>query len=259
MLLKREWADRFVSACAKLNTARRRSLAAGEMVYASTPQRRCGIVETGYVKILDPRADGNCFIRLFLGRGGLIGQAPFGSRAFHRFASLQHEQAVAHGPSKVLELDRSELEAATHARTEFATLLLESLAARTQFLERRLLWQLTTPIRARVAAALRDLICFEGQRCRHGHSIDIRLTHQDLAELVGAARPVVSAELVALGARGSSHTRGSTSAWTTSPASIAWPPGELGHFRGSHLDDRWGFPRRVASCRTPRVRIGCRS
>ncbi|MHC5538505.1 Crp/Fnr family transcriptional regulator, partial [Singulisphaera rosea] len=59
----------------------------------------------------------------------------------------------------------------------------------------RLLWQCTSPIRARLAAALRDLICYEGERCRHGHTIDVRLSHQDLAELVGAARPVVSAEL----------------------------------------------------------------
>jgi CRP/FNR family cyclic AMP-dependent transcriptional regulator len=59
-----------------------------------------------------------------------------------------------------------------------------------------LLRQFTTPIRARVAAALRDLICFEGQRCRHGHTVDVRLSHEDLAELVGAARPVVSAELI---------------------------------------------------------------
>ena len=77
-------------------------------------------------------------------------------------------------------------------------MLLESVTARVQSLEHRLLWQFTTPIRARVASTLRDVICFEGQRCRHGHTIDVRLTHQDLAELVGAARPVVSAELVRL-------------------------------------------------------------
>ncbi len=45
-------------------------------------------------------------------------------------------------------------------------------------------------------ATLRDLICFEGQRCKHGHSIDVRLSHQDLSELVGAARPVISTELI---------------------------------------------------------------
>ena len=77
-------------------------------------------------------------------------------------------------------------------------MLLESMTTRAQFLERRLLWQFTTPIRARVAATLRDMICFEGQRCKHGHTIDIRLSHQDLSELVGAARPVISAELVRL-------------------------------------------------------------
>ena len=42
------------------------------------------------------------------------------------------------------------------------------------------------------------MICFEGERCKHGHTIDIRLSHQDLSELVGAARPVISAELVRL-------------------------------------------------------------
>jgi Mn-dependent DtxR family transcriptional regulator len=40
------------------------------------------------------------------------------------------------------------------------------------------------------------LICFEGQRCKHGHTVDVRLSHQDLSELLGAARPVISAELV---------------------------------------------------------------
>lgn len=95
-------------------------------------------------------------------------------------------------------MDRQALESAAHAQSGLATLLLESVTARAQFLERRLLWQLTTPIRARVGSTLRDVICFEGQRRRRGHTIDVRLTHQDLAELVGAARPVVSAELVRL-------------------------------------------------------------
>ena len=52
------------------------------------------------------------------------------------------------------------------------------------------------PIRSRVAAALRDLICFEGRRCTHGHTIDVPLGHQALAELVGAVSPVVRAELM---------------------------------------------------------------
>lgn len=202
MLLKTEWTERFLRACAKLGSARRRPLRAGQTVYSTVPHGRCWVVADGYIKILDPRIDGNQFIRLILGRGGLFGDRPFGAGAFLGFVSPQHEQAVAHGPATVLEFDRQELEAETHAPSGLTDLLLESMTARVQFLERRLLWQFTSPVRARVAATLRDLICFEGQRCKHGHTVDVRLTHQDLAELVAAARPVVSAELARMRSEG---------------------------------------------------------
>lgn len=198
MLLKPEWADQFMRACAGMKTVRRGPLNDGCMLYSAFPEGRCWVVATGYVKIMDPRADGSRSIRLIVGRGGLFGDRPFGERAFRGFVSPQQEQAVAHGPAEIIEMDRDELEAASRSDGLLASMLLESMTARAQFLERRLLWQFTTPIRARVAATLRDLICFEGRRCEHGHTIDVRLSHQDLSELVGAARPVVSAELVKL-------------------------------------------------------------
>jgi CRP/FNR family cyclic AMP-dependent transcriptional regulator len=198
MLLKTEWTEQFIRACANVRSARRRSLAAEQLVYSTVPEGQCWVVASGYVKVIDPRVDGNRFVRLILGRGGLFGDRPFGAIASRGFATPQHEQAVAHGPAEILELERAEIEAESRAQPELANLLLESVTTRAQFLERRLLWQFTTPIRARVAATLCDLICFEGQRCKHGHTIDVRLSHQDLSELVGAARPVVSAELVRL-------------------------------------------------------------
>ncbi len=70
------------------------------------------MVASGYVRLLDPIADGVQFIRLILGRGGLFGDLPFGTSAFPGFASPQQEQATAHGPAEVLEMDRLELEAA---------------------------------------------------------------------------------------------------------------------------------------------------
>ena len=91
------------------------------------------MVTTGYVKLIEPRADGNRFVRLILGRGGLFGDRPFGAGAFRGFASPQHEQAVAHGPAVVLELDREDLEAAANAQAEVATLLLESVTTRRSF------------------------------------------------------------------------------------------------------------------------------
>jgi CRP-like cAMP-binding protein len=130
MLLMTEWTERFLHACAKVRSARRRSLGAGQSVYVSRLEGRCWVVAAGYVKLLDPRVDGDRFIRLILGRGGLFGDRLFGARAFAGFASPQHEQAIAHGPAEVLELDREELETASHAQGELSTLLLESATAR---------------------------------------------------------------------------------------------------------------------------------
>ena len=130
MLLQSEWLDRFIPTCARVRSARRRTLAAGQLVYSTFPDGRCWVVVAGYVKLLDPRADGTRFIRLILSRGGLFGDRPYEGRAFREFVSPQHEQAVAHGPAVVLELDRQEFEAASQAQAELATLLLESVTTR---------------------------------------------------------------------------------------------------------------------------------
>jgi CRP-like cAMP-binding protein len=198
MLLDFEWADRFLKACARLRSAHRRRLEAGRPIYSGVPKGRCWVVARGYVRLFDLRNDGDRLIRLFLGRGSLFGDHPFESNAFRGFSLPDNEHADAHGPAEVIEFSREELESASQSDRELCRLLLESAATRSRFLERRLDWQLTVPVRARIAATLRDLICFSGDRCRHGHTIDIRLTHQDLSELVDVARPVVSAELVRL-------------------------------------------------------------
>jgi CRP-like cAMP-binding protein len=196
MQLDKEWAIQFAEACAKVPSSRRKSFPSGKFIYSGTPGGRCWVVTCGYVKLIDPQSDGNRVIRLIHGRGGLIGDRPFAARAFHGFKTVQLEQAEAHGPAEVLELDRAALEEASLADPDLTRRLLESAAVRSELIERRLLWQCTTPMRVRVATALRDLICYEGDRCTHGHTIDVRLSHQELADLVGAARPVVSAELV---------------------------------------------------------------
>ena len=87
MLLKTEWIERFVAACSEVRSTRQRTLAAGHAIYATVPEGRCWVVKTGYVKLLDPGVDGNRFIRLILGRGGLFGDRPFGGKAFRGFVA----------------------------------------------------------------------------------------------------------------------------------------------------------------------------
>ena len=103
------------------------------------PEGRCWVVKSGYVKVIDPRLDGNRFVRLILGRGGLFGDRPFGEKAFRGFVTPQHEQAVANGPAEILEMERTEMESTSQAQPELANMLLESVTTRAPFLERRLL------------------------------------------------------------------------------------------------------------------------
>ena len=126
MFLSAEWSERFLQACSTVRSARRRSLPAGQLVYSTIPGGQCWAVVAGYIKLLDPRVDGNRFIRLILGRGGLFGDRPFGAGAFRGFISPQCEQAVAHGPAEVIEMDRRALEAAARAQAGLATLLVST-------------------------------------------------------------------------------------------------------------------------------------
>ena len=126
MFLSAEWSERFLQGCSTGQSARRRSLPTGQLVYSTIPGGGCWAVVAGYIKLLDPRVDGNRFIRLILGRGGLFGDRLFGAGAFRGFISPQREQAVAHGPAEVIEMDRRALEAAARAQAGLATLLVSA-------------------------------------------------------------------------------------------------------------------------------------
>ncbi len=76
-----------------------------------------------------------------------------------------------------------------------AAAIIASMARRQRFLEQRLAALQVHDVRARLATVLLDLARFCGQHCQHGHEIDVRLTHQELAELSGISRPVVTATL----------------------------------------------------------------
>ena len=115
---------------------------------------------------------------------------------------LTNEQAIASGATCVLEMHRRDLEILANTDSGFLTAMLHTVIAQHQALDRRMQWQLISPLRSRIVTALSDLLCFSGGRCGHGHLIDVRLTHEEFAELVVAARPVVSEVLGELKSEG---------------------------------------------------------
>ena len=197
MQIVTELSSPFVSMCGTLQSARKIDLKPRTMVYLNRSPGKVFVTSRGYVRLVYPEPNGRLLTRMLLGKGALFGDLPFRPGEF-----LSNERAIASGTTSVIELDRNELEEQASSNVHFQSLLLQTISAQFAALDRRLQWQLVSPIRTRIAAVLVDLLCFSGGRCGHGHLIDIRLTHEELAELVVSARPVVSEVLAELKSQG---------------------------------------------------------
>jgi CRP/FNR family cyclic AMP-dependent transcriptional regulator len=84
----------------------------------------------------------------------------------------------------------------------FAALLNAELEASRGRMERKLISILTKTVEARLVETLCDLAMTFGAPCPHGYSLEIRLTQQDIADLVHASRPMVAKVMNALRRRG---------------------------------------------------------
>ncbi len=115
-------------------------------VYESFRPGTTYAIEAGYVRIVSAEASGRYFTRFLLGTGALLGDLPYGIATFQNA-----ESAVANGTAIVLELDRSGVERASKADGSLRQVLLETYAHQLHFLDRRLQWQLTSPLLRRVA------------------------------------------------------------------------------------------------------------
>ncbi|MEX1042276.1 MAG: Crp/Fnr family transcriptional regulator [Pirellulaceae bacterium] len=182
-----ELSEPFVQACGAIRSAKSRDWKSKQAIYLHRDEGKTLIIQRGYVRLGYVDASGKLLTRMLLSKGAIFGDMPFRPAFF-----LVHENAVASGAARILEVERHTVEKQVESDSTFQSLLLHTLAAQYSALDRRMQWQLVSPIRSRAAMALHDLICFSGGQCRHGHLIDIRLTHEEFSELIGAARPVVS-------------------------------------------------------------------
>lgn len=193
MQIENDLSAPFISGCAKLASAPVREFKSRALIYLEKSEGKTYVIKRGYVRLAYADPSGRLWTRMLLGKGAVFGDLPFRPRLF-----VVNERAIASGMACVIEMRRSELESASLNNPHFQALLLQTLSSQVTALDRRLQWQLISPIRKRIATSLYDLMCFSGGRCGHGHLIDVRLTHEEFAELVVAARPVVSDVLAEL-------------------------------------------------------------
>lgn len=115
--------------------------------------------------------------------------------AFGRLSSVTQTAAYevhALEASRVAAIPRDRFEALLRRHPQLGFAVLQQLETRQRTLVRRLESLVFKDVHARVAETLLELAREHGDPCEHGFAIDVRITQQDIAELVGASRQMVN-------------------------------------------------------------------
>jgi CRP/FNR family cyclic AMP-dependent transcriptional regulator len=117
-------------------------------------------------------------------------------------AARSEDTARAKGAAAVWKAPVEEFRRLLQSHPEASWQFVSALAQRQRRMERRLEGFAFKRVEARVAEAFRELSGGFAMRCEHGFGQHLRLSQQELADLVGATRPVVSTILNRLRAQG---------------------------------------------------------
>lgn len=162
---------------------------------------RCGhlfCILSGQVKLARVSHEGKEFTTGLLTTGELFGPAlGGGSDSFEA-----QETAMTKGTVSVWRVPDKEFRNLLLHYPSLSLQVIDALARRQRQMERRLECFAFQRTEARLAETLRELSGGFATRCEHGFGLHLRLTQQELADLVGASRPVVSTLLNQLRKKG---------------------------------------------------------
>lgn len=128
------------------------------------------------------------------GAGDLFGSASPGRASGHAASAIGEARVLMFAPSDVAVL--------VAKSASFSNFLNAGLEASRERAELRLIDRQTKTVAARLIETLGELALAFGAPCPHGYSLEIRLTQQDIADLVHASRPVVTRIMNALRRQG---------------------------------------------------------
>jgi len=157
----------------------------GAIYRQGDPARIVCCVLEGQVTIARSNDDGEMITTAVLSAGDFFGAALGGAQSCE-------DTARAKGAVSIWRAPIGEFRTLVHRHPEFAWQFMSSMARRQRQLERRLEGFAFKRVEARLAETFRELSGGFAMRCEHGFGRHLRLSQQELADLVGASRPVVS-------------------------------------------------------------------
>ena len=144
------------------------------------------LLESGCVKIGFISAAGREVTIDYLGRGELFGAVGLGSASARQLFAAAWDDVV------VRELSRRDYEAFVSRRPLLVCDLNRLLDGRLAKVQRRLQQLLFLDMRGRILEVLSDLAVDYGEPVEGGVRVGLRLTHQDIANMIGATREATS-------------------------------------------------------------------
>lgn len=156
------------------------------------PSDRVYWIRSGCVRVERPSGEDRALILRFHGRGDVFGVAALYS------TRERGTRAVAHDACALFATPVQALEEVARDHGRLGLRLSDLLIARQRSLEARLAGIVFQPVRDRLLALFAELARDFGVRDSRGVIIDLRLTHREMAALIGATRETVSLTLVRL-------------------------------------------------------------
>ncbi|MAG36376.1 MAG: cyclic nucleotide-binding protein [Dehalococcoidia bacterium] len=170
--------------------ARRHHFDAGDVIMAEgTPGTTLAIVLGGEVQVSVLSADGQEMILALFGAGDVFGEMELLDEA-PRSATV-----AALGPAEVLIFQRKDFLQLLYDRPEVSVALLQLLTSRLRATDHLVEDAMFLKVSGRLAKKLLELAQTRGQQTTAGLQIDLLLTHQTLAALIGTTRESVSKQL----------------------------------------------------------------
>lgn len=150
------------------------------------------IVDQGYVRHCRDSAEGKRMILAIYGPGEF-----FGTISPEIQTALEDEYIEVVQDTRLICIASHIFQEVLSRHPSLLFRLVDILENRYQLLEQRMFNTFTKDVAARTACLLLELVNKYGENCSHeiGMNHDLNLTHQEVADLVGATRPVISGVL----------------------------------------------------------------
>lgn len=153
--------------------------------HPGSPTKAIYFIERGRVRLGRNSHDGKTVLLALLGPGDLIGEAVWDNGSHDCFAETIED-------TRIFEISKEAFEGLIKTNPEFALRLLEMIGLRLKSAQARIEDLVFRQVPSRIARLLLSLAETYGKVTPKGIRVEFRLTHQDIADLVGSSRVTVT-------------------------------------------------------------------